>query len=338
MSFPLDDVDLTSLVAGATGTISLNNVGISAGGVSNHPSLTKTPAVIGYFNESGAGLRIAYSQGGQGFNLPAGAWSPVPLPPGENLLKWTVVYTLPNPPVSKLLLTYYPPGESVPQSMTLGNSPTGGSTATAGNILTNEAATLGAKIIDIGMAGNTDMIDFFNDHFIISVIQAGVAHQVLKGNTTGNPLQIGKAGDISEVLGQLLIDQIPSVVASPPTGTGTITIYELVVGPFKLVAVLATNLQNTSASKFSLALPTAFTAGAMIYAGNITNTELMSGVTAQSMQVLTAPNAGAPSTISNQTVLQAYNLGNISLPFDTLRFQANNVTVHDGNIMALLGV
>ena len=338
MSFPLPSVDLTSAVAGTTGTISLNNVGVSAGGVSNNPRLIKSPAMLALLNESGCGLQIVYSQGGQGFNLPAGAWTAVALPPGENLLTYTVLYSLTNPQVSKLLLTYYAPGEQVPQSMTLGNSPIGGSTATAGNVLSNEAATLGSKIIDIGIVGNTDMLDIFNDHFLWKVIQSSVAHQVLAGNNAGNPLQLGQAGDITEVLGKLLIDQVPSATATPPTGTGSITVYEMTFGQLKIAVVLQTNFKNTSASQFTLALPTAFTAWAYVIAGQTTQTELLSGGVAQGINIVTSLAAGGASPNSLQTVIFQYNIGATQLPFDTLRFQASNGTTHTSDAFILIGV
>lgn len=74
--------------------------------------------------------------------------------------------------------------------------------------LSNEGQAAGTLVIDYGPSGNNQVGAFYNDHFILSVVQAGVAHQVLKGQTSGNPLQIGQAGDISEVLGKLTVDQL----------------------------------------------------------------------------------------------------------------------------------
>lgn len=72
--------------------------------------------------------------------------------------------------------------------------------------LSNEGGAVGTEVIDIGTVNNAKLIDIFNDHFVWKVEQAGVAHQVLKGNASGVPLQIGQAADITEVLGNLQVD------------------------------------------------------------------------------------------------------------------------------------
>jgi hypothetical protein len=76
-----------------------------------------------------------------------------------------------------------------------------------GSSLSNEGSADGTEVIDIGTESNNKLLDIFNDHFSWSVEQTDVAHQVLKGQTAGNPLQIGQTGDITEVLGKLVIDQ-----------------------------------------------------------------------------------------------------------------------------------
>ncbi len=49
------------------------------------------------------------------------------------------------------------------------------------------------------------MIDIFNDHFVWQVQQSGIAHQVLKGQSAGSPLQLGQAGDNLDVLGSFVL-------------------------------------------------------------------------------------------------------------------------------------
>lgn len=73
--------------------------------------------------------------------------------------------------------------------------------------LSNENGTTGTLVIDMGPATPGQVVSIWNDHFTWSVVQSGVAHQVLKGQVSGNPLQIGQSGDTSEVLGALLVDQ-----------------------------------------------------------------------------------------------------------------------------------
>lgn len=213
MSIALPDVDLSTAVVGTSGVIDLSSLGITS-----DPSLYKRPPTLYFFNDSGDGLSLAFQVSQDTLNLPAGAWLPVALQPGENQVTWTVKYVLPNPPVSKLMVTYYAPSEPVPSIVTLGNSPIGGGTVATNQTLSNEANNAGTEVIDIGVPGNQKLIDIFNDHFLWQILQSGVVHQVLKGQTSGNPLQLGQAGDITEILGKLQLDgQVISPSGSPIT-------------------------------------------------------------------------------------------------------------------------
>lgn len=211
MSFALPDVDLTAAAVGQKGTILLQNMGISAGGVSANPAFLANPPTLYFHNDSGCGLGMTLKNTGQSFNLPAGAWVPIPIGPGESEVDYVVKYVLPNPPVSTLMITYYGPGEPIPQTSTLGNSPVGigGSVQTSSvQTLSNEGNAAGGLVVDIGDVTISQLWKIFTDHFSIAVDQAGVTHTVLKGNTTGNPLQLGQVGDITEVLGKLTADQL----------------------------------------------------------------------------------------------------------------------------------
>lgn len=212
MSIPFPSINLINVSVGTTGTVSFANVGIGAGGPSSNPSLSgKNAGTVHIYNESGSGLQIAFITSGDGFYLPAGAWVDRTVSPGEIGIKWTVIYNLPSPPVTLLLITYYSPNEQIPRTPTLGNSPIGigGNISTVGTAtLSNEGNTVQTLIIDIGQVGNTLLITINSDgSFSWAVLQGGTAHQVLKAQTAGNPLQIGKTGDVSEVLGQLTVDQ-----------------------------------------------------------------------------------------------------------------------------------
>ena len=284
-------IDLSTAIVGTTGNI-------------NIPTVTSEE---GYhfllFNESGCGLKLQFLDSGDTDSVPAGAWRKYPLAPGEERVTWSVVYILPNAPVSLILGTLYRPDEEVPDVGILGNSPIsiGGSVSTTNiNALSNETSVLGTKIIDIGTLTIGDLLDIFNDHFLWQVQQSGVAHQVLKGQTSGNPLQIGQSGDISEVLGQLLIDQllhvagnltvdgtslltgiatlsaIPVINAAMklnPTGlvdngstSGNATLYQLLVGNVKIVVIEQSGPYRNAGSAIVRALPTAFTKSALIIA------------------------------------------------------------------------
>jgi len=126
MSIPLTPIDLTGSVMGQTGKISLNSVGVSAGGPPAHPSVTIQPAQLLIYNESGFGLRLSFGNSSNGIYCPAGAWFALPLPLGENELDYSIVYGLASAAVNQLLITYFASGEKISVA-SLGNSPIGGS-------------------------------------------------------------------------------------------------------------------------------------------------------------------------------------------------------------------
>lgn len=356
MSFNLPDVDLTGATAGMTGKILLQNMGISAGGISANPSGLNTPATLYFFNESGAGLGMTCKDSGESFNLPAGAWALIPIKPGESEIDYYVKYTLPQPPVNTLMITYYAPGEDVPQTHTLGNSPVNGGTAVSGNTLSNESNTAGFEVIDIGTPGNPKALDIFNDHFLWNVIQSGVLHQVLKGQASGNPLQIGQAGDTTEVLGgllvdanlhttsQLVVDAVPNTGAvAPPTGTGTAELYEQTFGPIKLVIVELINYQNTSATSQTLVLPTPILRSWLVLnASSMINMVFLRAGTPLSFEDWTSLGSSSSGGNAPETVHPSAAIGNTSSTnghgtMDTIRLSANNTNVHDG-ILVLIGI
>jgi hypothetical protein len=210
LSIPLPQINLAGVSVGQTGIIDLTRVGIGAGGVSANPSLTKGAGTLHIFNESGSGLQFMFLTSGAGFYLPAGGWTNKPVGAGEQGLQWQVLYNLPSPPVTLLLVTYYGPGEAIPPTPTLGNSPIGigGTVNTSSvNTLTNESNTSQTLVIDIGQSGHTLLITINSDGSASwSVLQSGVAHTIFNIQTSGNPIQIGKSGDIAEMLGNLTID------------------------------------------------------------------------------------------------------------------------------------
>lgn len=224
MSIPLPTVNLANVNVGQSGVVSLANVGISAGGVSANPADIKNAGILHIFNESGSGLLIQFQTEGSAFRLPAGGWTDKPIHAGEQGLQWTVLYNLPNPPVTLLFVDYYYPGEPLPKVPVLGNSPIGiGGTVTTSSVqtLSNEGNAAQTLVIDIGQTGNTLLITINSDgSFSWSVLQSGVAHQVLKAQTSGNPLQIGKSGDVSEVLGQLTVDGVLFCGGNPVVTNG----------------------------------------------------------------------------------------------------------------------
>lgn len=171
---------------------------------------TKEPAHIRIYNESGVGLNAIFNASARQEFIPAGAWPVFELMPNDASIQFTVTYVLPSPPVNSINIVYYAPYETVPETPQLGNSPIGiGGSVNTSNVqtLSNEGSAAGLLIIDTGDATFSQVYTLFNDgHCVWSVDQAGTKHQVLKIQTSGNPLQLGQTADIIEVLGHLLVD------------------------------------------------------------------------------------------------------------------------------------
>lgn len=118
MSIRLADVNLSGIAIGMSGTIKLPTPGMI------NPNNQGDPGHILLFNESGSGVDIDFSDGDSS-TLPAGAWTIYSVGPTVSYIKWFVSYNLPNPPVTLLKSVYFYPGEEIPKTITLGNSPIG---------------------------------------------------------------------------------------------------------------------------------------------------------------------------------------------------------------------
>lgn len=95
--------------------------------------------------------------------------------------------------------------------------------ATSANVstLSFEGNASQALVIDIGQTGHTLLVTINSDgSFTWSVLQSGTAHQVLKAQTSGNPLLIGQTNDTSEVLGNFLVDGTTQLDAGRITTDG----------------------------------------------------------------------------------------------------------------------
>lgn len=200
MSINLPKVDLTNAIVGTSFTVSLQDAGIPQDFVNS-----RLPIYIRFFNDSCIGLNATTQKYGKQFYIPQGGWPTVSMRADETGINFVATsQMLPVPSICFLQPVYYGPGEALDDIGQHGNTPTNlGGSGLSTNTLSNEGNPINTLVFDAGPTGNTQMIQIFNDHFVWSVVQAGVAHQVLAGSTTGNPLQIGQAADISDVLGNL---------------------------------------------------------------------------------------------------------------------------------------
>ena len=199
MSYTLPQIDLSSTQIGQSVIIDFSAV---RNQVAFDPAHASDPAHIRIFNESGSALSIAADSGNLNDYVPAGAWPAYPIDQGASKITCTVVSKLPNPPIQLILPTFYVPGEPVPETPQLGNSPIGiGGTIQTSSVqtLSNEGGT-NALVIDIGDATNPNLITIYQDgHALYFVDQSGTKHQVLKMNASGIPLEIGMANDTTQV-------------------------------------------------------------------------------------------------------------------------------------------
>lgn len=218
MSIPLPTVNLTGVSVNQSGTVSFGNIGVSAGGVSSNPANTKGAGTILIYNESGSGLMITFQTSQSGFYLPAGGWQPIPIKAGETGYVWTVIYNLPNPPVTLLLTTYYFPGEPIPNQPTLGNSPIGiGGTISTSSVqtLSNETNSSQTLVIDIGQVGHTQLITINSDgSFLWQILVAGTAHTLMQGSLTADFLRLGQVGDEVSVVDQIRVSGKTTLAAN----------------------------------------------------------------------------------------------------------------------------
>src|SRR5260221_7481002 len=105
MSTPLPLIDLTGASVGTQKSLNFSQfVKVNP----MYPSSVK--AHLGLFNESGCGLQLTMQASGRGQYLPAGAWTNIEIESNDGAISVTVIYTLPNPPVSMLNVVYYAPG------------------------------------------------------------------------------------------------------------------------------------------------------------------------------------------------------------------------------------
>jgi hypothetical protein len=95
--------------------------------------------------------------------------------------------------------------------------------STSANTLTNETETSGTLIVDIGIPGNTDLIDIYNNGALaIYVLQSGTPHLCMVTRTLGKPVAFGQTGDHVEIIGILDIDQNLFVVGTTQLDNGNI--------------------------------------------------------------------------------------------------------------------
>lgn len=123
MSSNLPSIDLTGAIVGTQKTLDFTVfVRVAPPGLPGQPQ-EQPSAHISIYNESGCRMIAVFRASGRSEFIPAGAWPVFDLLYNDASISFTVQYVLPNPPVSTINAVYYSPGENVPETPQLGNSP-----------------------------------------------------------------------------------------------------------------------------------------------------------------------------------------------------------------------
>lgn len=246
MSQALPIIDLSQYAVGQGDVIRLDQV------ITKFPSDTNKSTLDAHlrmYNDSGSTLQVWTDTGDTNEYVPAGGWITIVLDQAADQVHFTVMAELPNPPIQLLMCTYYKQGEIVPDIPQLGNSPIGGGISTTTNTtqaLSNEGNPAPALVIDIGDNNFVNLIAIYNDgHTLWAVDQSGTKHQIFTINNVGTPLQLGQAGDISEVLGALKVDQGITDVGNFSNTGGTFSVVGTGNGTVHLGAAAAGDVLDT---------------------------------------------------------------------------------------------
>lgn len=211
MAMLLPTVDLSAVVVGQVGVVDWSKTaGQSASprfyGPGTIQGATGHAAHLQLYNESGCGLTIQFQSKGDQIFLPAGGWLPAELDPTCTSFTWTVVYILPNAPVTILVPVYYFSYETPPQVPILGNSPVGiGGSVSTTNIqsLTNDGNPAPTSIIESTPTGQgSSSFSLNNDGSgFWQVLSANILRTVIsvaRGTAVAKAVvQFGDSGDTS---------------------------------------------------------------------------------------------------------------------------------------------
>lgn len=222
MSIPLPVFDLSGFAVNQRGSIPLKNVGPDA-----NPAYTQKKPHLEIFNDSGVGLLLSFNPPQTSFFLPAGGWKVCDIVPGTSEVAFTAIYTLINPPVSKLMVTYYAPSESIPTVPTLGNSPIGVSglvsvaTSQAIDNEGNVASTEWLKVIQAG-GGASNFSGLVDGNFQIKqwdgAALKNLLHVIPNAGAGNSNIDFLAAGLFARVIGQLILSNAQPLMADDSGG------------------------------------------------------------------------------------------------------------------------
>lgn len=208
MGYAVPTINLSAYAVGQQGQMPL---AATMNKFSFSPANASLPMHLRVYNDSGSALQVWDDAGVVSDYIPAGAWPTYTIAQDTTVLNFKVIAALSaTAPITLLMATLYGPGEEVPPTPQLGNSPIGGAVNTSSvQTLSQEGQPKVLLVIDIGDSVLAQLIKINNDGTATwNVDVAGVVHSIFNIASAANFLKIGEAGDVSEVLGKLTVDQL----------------------------------------------------------------------------------------------------------------------------------
>jgi len=123
-------------------------------------------------------------------------------------------------------------------------------------------------------------------------------------------------------------------VAISGSTSGTATLYQVLQGNFKLVIVQLVNFRNGSAPAQTLAMPVPFTVSCRGWNSNMGGPfQLLKASVAQTVQQISALNAGADNSVSAQTTLHANWFWHCDTFIDTVSINGSQGAAVNGQLI-----
>ena len=194
------------------------------------------------------------------------------------------------------MITYYAPGEAIPQTSTLGNSPVGvgGGVSTATTQVINDGNAV-QNLVEATVAGDASSAVLL---------------------TTGAAFTLGTATRPAVV--KLLVGK--TTVAGSVSGSADV--YYILKGDFKWIFI---NYNAMKTNNVNFVLPVAFTSKAQVQLGDCVNLSFLSGGVAQNLNRQTGINS-----FTTDTQAMAFSMSDVLTGFDTIRFTGNGTAAHSG--------
>lgn len=189
----------------------------------------QTNGVFLLANQSNVNLMLTFADGNTAY-APAWQITPFRVPTKSPIVKWQqeTILAGSSSPISRVTIDSYQDTSQILGTYPVAIQhtayvPNQVSTSTMVSTLSSENNGINTEVIDIGTNNNNRLVDIYNDHFIWSVEQSGVAHQIMQGRISGKPLLLGQGGDHVEVGGTLDIDENLFIVGHSTLDDGSFT-------------------------------------------------------------------------------------------------------------------